>query len=43
MRKPSTSNTYANLIDKKKMETVQKKLKAEQKTKQIAQQNGEIF
>ena len=43
MRTPSTSNTYANLIDEKKMETVQKKLRAEQKTKQIAQQNGEIF
>ena len=43
MRKPSTSTTYANLIDKKKMETVQKKLKMEQKTKQIAQQNGQIF
>ena len=43
MRKPSTTNTYANLIDKKKMETVQKKLKMEQKTKQIAQQNGQIF
>jgi hypothetical protein len=43
MRKPSTSNTYNNLIDKKKMETIQKKLKAEQKTKHIAQQNGEIF
>ena len=43
MRTPSTSNTYENLIDKKKMETVQKKLKAEQKTKHIAQQNGETF
>jgi hypothetical protein len=43
MRTPSTTNTYANLIDKKKMETVQKKLKMEQKTKQIAQQNGQIF
>ena len=43
MRKPSTSNTYANLIDEKKMETVQKKLKAEQKKKLKAQQNGEFF
>ena len=43
MRTPSSSNTYSNLIDKQKMETVQKKLKAEQKKKQIAQQNGEIF
>ena len=43
MRTPSTSNTYANLIDKKKMETVQKKLKAEQKKKLKAQQNGEFF
>jgi uncharacterized membrane protein (DUF106 family) len=43
MRKPSTSNTYANLIDKKKMETVQRKLKMEQKNQQIAQENGEMF
>ena len=31
MRKPSTSNTYANLIDKKKMETVQIKIKSGKK------------
>jgi hypothetical protein len=43
IRTPSTTKTYAYLINQKKMEEVQKKLKAEQKKKQIAQENGEMF
>ena len=43
IRTSSTTKTYAYLINQKKMEEVQKKLKAEQKNKQIAQENGEMF
>ena len=43
MRTPSTSNTYANLIDKKKMETVQKKLKAEQKRNKLHNKTDKFF
>ena len=39
MRTKSKSNTYANLIDEKKMEKVQKKLKDEANIQEIINEN----
>jgi hypothetical protein len=43
MRTKSKSNTYANLIDEKKMEKVQKKLKDEAKTQEIIKENCKVL
>ena len=43
MRKKSKSNTYANLIDEKKMEKVQKKLKDEANIQEIINENCKVI